>query len=734
MVTTRDELTEPAPPRERRRRRRPTGAPPPLPKKIGATGKLWAALSVAFVVWMLVLAIFPKARRWTDKVDTAILQRFAELRTDWLTTVMTRIDRIGTGWALTILAVGLLVALLVFRRWRHLFTFVGTIFVLEIVGQIVYNGFSRSRPYGVTIIGRWAGFSFPSPPVLVLTAVLIGVIYSLVVPGRPRRQAKIVVGVVVTVFALARLYLGVDHPFDILAAVAPAVALPLAAFRIFTSSETVPVTYKRGKTAHLDVTGRRGEAIRQAVRDQLGLTVLDAKPVGLEGSGGSTPLRLHVETNPDRYLFAKLYTMTHVRSDRWYKLGRQILYGRLEDEARFQSVRRLIEYEDYAFRLLRDVGIPTAEPFGIVEITPEREYMLVNEFLAGAHEIGDPEVDVDDDTIEQGLLLIRRLWDAGLSHRDIKPANLMVRDGRVYLIDAFFVQVRPSPWRQAVDLANMMLVLAVRTDPERVYNRALEYFTPDDIAEAFAATRGVASPTQLRMAMKQDGRDLLAEFRSLAPPRAPISLQRWSIRRVAMAFGLLLLALIVIPNVIGMFAPTHDVQVNDSPLCPLDEQGQPAGTSDLMELFAQSVPSATLVPCVATEPAGWDVSGVHVRNGRARFFLDSDIAGYHAVEVTLRPESACDLFNSVQVQSDEVGTERHERPERLPPALRTTRIYLFPGGCVTYQFDFAEEATTSAVFEADQALAFQPRQVLVDHVREESDLELCGAGAPCPGG
>jgi hypothetical protein len=24
--------------------------------------------------------------------------------------------------------------------------------------------------------------------------------------------------------------------------------------------------------------------------------------------------------------------------------------------------------------------------------------------------------------------------------------------------------------------------------------------------------------------------------------------------------------------------------------------------------------------------------------------------------------------------------------------------------------------------------------VLVDHVREESDLELCGAGASCPGG
>jgi len=32
--------------------------------------------------------------------------------------------------------------------------------------------------------------------------------------------------------------------------------------------------------------------------------------------------------------------MSHVRADRWYKIGRTILYGRLEDEAPFQTVRR----------------------------------------------------------------------------------------------------------------------------------------------------------------------------------------------------------------------------------------------------------------------------------------------------------------------------------------------------------------------------------------------------------
>ncbi len=72
----------------------------------------------------------------------------------------------------------------------------------------------------------------------------------------------------------------------------------------------------------------------------------------------------------------------------------------------------------------------------------------------------------------------------------------MVRPGELLLIDVMFVQVRPSPWRQAVDLGNMMLVLAVRADPERVYRRALDYFTPAELSEAFAATRGVAQRTR----------------------------------------------------------------------------------------------------------------------------------------------------------------------------------------------------------------------------------------------
>lgn len=706
------------------RRRRPTGAPPALPRSIGLSGKLWLSLCVALLVWVPAALAFPAVERFADRADTWFLEQLAQLRTGWLTTVADRVDRLGSGWTLTIVISVTIVALLAFRRWRHLFVLLASVAVVEIVGTILYTNFARPRPFGVTIIGRWAGFSMPSLPVAVFAAFLIGVAYTLVVPGRPRTIAKWVIGLLVAAFAGSRLYLASDHPSDVIVAVTLGVAIPLVAFRFFTPNSVFPVAYRRGKTAHLDVGGRRGEAIKRAVHDQLGVEVLEVGHIGLAGSGGSTPIRLEVASAEpgEQYLFAKLYAMSHVRSDRWYKLGRTILYGRLEDESSFQSVRRLCEYEDYAARLLRDHGIPTAKSYGIVELTPEREYLLVTEFFDDALEIGDATL--DDQLIDESLMIVRKLWDAGLAHRDIKPANLLVRDGHVLLIDVAFVQVRPSPWRQAVDLANMMLVLAVRTQAERVYRRALRVFTRDDIAEAFAAARGVASPSQLRAVLKKDGRDLIEEFRALGPPRRPIALQRWSVRRVALAGGLVLALVIAISQLATMLRPAHDVNVSASPDC---------GTTDLMVLVAQSVPSATLLPCVATMPAGFELDDVHVRRGETTFSLDSDVAGKRAVEVRLAPRGECGRRGARQMPTDEPGTERFDRAEPGEP-LRSVRTYTFRGGCVTYTYAFEPAGTGAQLAAAEQALAFQPRASLVRAVARRTDLKLCGAGVRCPGG
>ena len=382
-------------------------------------------------------------------------------------------------------------------------------------------------------------------------------------------------------------------------------------------------------------------------------------------------------------------------------------------------MRRLAEYEDYALRLLQDAGIAVARPYGIVEITPEREYLLVTEYFDGAVEIGD--ADIDDQLIDQGLLLIRTLWDAGIAHRDIKPGNLMVRAGQLLLIDVAFAQVRPSPWRQAVDLGNMMLVLAVRTDPGRVYRQALNYFTEAELAEAFAATRGVASPTQLRAFMKRDPRDLLAEFRKLAPQRRPIVLQRWSVRRVSLAAAML--AIFAVPTVfgVGLLLPASNPGVH-APDC---------GTGHTMILAAQAVPSAAFLPCIAALPSGWTTTGAEIASGRTTFQLDSGPAGLQTVTITLT--ATCDIAGAQQIPSDQPGRSQFERPPSLVPEHSDVRYYVFPGGCVTYQFFFAPGASPVLATTVDSAVAFMPRSELVSYVQRTENLALCGRGATCPG-
>jgi len=702
-----------------RRQRRPTGAPPPLPHPVTITTTAWLILLAAVLAGAFVASQHTPWLGIDDRASTAVLRLFAGMRTPWLTDVANGIDGAGSGWGVTVLGLSVVALTMAFRRWRHLLVFLGSLLFLEFAGTSIYFALSRPRPYGVPVIGSWAGYSGVSPPVAVVTIFLMGAVYCLAVPGRPRTYTKAAAAAVVALFGLARLYLGVDHPGDVLLGVAFAVATAVAAFRFFTPSEVFPVVYRRGRTAHVDVTGRRGEAIRQGVHDQLGLDVTEIKPVGLESSAGSTPLRLRVEGS-DEFLFAKLYTKGHVRADRWYKLWRTILYGSLEDESPFKTVRRLVTYEDYALRLLQDIGVRTARPYGIVEITPEREYMLVTEFFAGAVEIGQAQV--DDPVIDQGLVMIRQMWDAGIAHRDIKPGNLMVRSGELLLIDVAFVQVRPSPWRQAVDLGNMMLVLAVRSDPQRVYQRALAYFTEAELAEAFAATRGVASPTQLRAFMKRDPRDLLGEFRALAPQRPPIVLQRWSIKRVALAAAMLgLIAAAVFETGDAFFPAARNLGVS-APSC---------GTGHSMILSAQAVPSAALLPCIAALPSGWSIGGADISTGKASLWLDSDRAGPRAITVTLT--AACDTSRAHQIPSDQPGMRRFEDPLSLAPQFSALRLYTFPGGCVTYRFSFAPGASPVLGDAAGSALSFQPRTALVDFIRHTEGLSLCGRGAACPG-
>jgi tRNA A-37 threonylcarbamoyl transferase component Bud32/membrane-associated phospholipid phosphatase len=527
----------------RGRRRRPSGEPPPLPRHIdhstrwylliaGLTVALWAGMAVPPVLGVI------------TRADLSVLQAVDTVRSAWLTQVMLNGNALCSPWVVRLAAWGTIAALVALRKFRHLAVYLAVFLASGLLLSAVIVRIGRMRPAGIQILGPWDGYAQPSRPVAMLALVLVGALYTLVPAGRWRNGGKLAAAAILAFMCAARLYLAVEYPTDQLTALILGWSLAIVAFRLAVPNDVFPVSYRGGRRAHLDIGGRRGAAIVSALDRQLGLDVAAIEPFGQAASAGSTPLRIdvhvHVRTRggaEDTALFGKLYALNHLRSDRWYKLARTVIYGRLEDEKPFSTVRRLVEYEDHLLRLMRDAGLPTPSPHGFVEITPEREYLIVMEFFEGARELRD--IEVDDRVIDDGLRVVRRMWDAGLAHRDIKPSNVLVRDGRVLLIDVAFAAVRPTPWRQAVDLANMMLTLALGSTPERVYERACRVFAADDVAEAFAACRGITIPTQLRSLIRADGRDLIGRFRRLAPRRRPVPIQLWDMRRAGITAGLM---------------------------------------------------------------------------------------------------------------------------------------------------------------------------------------------------
>jgi len=539
----------------RRRLRRPSGEAPALPHDAGWTRWLWP--SIAVVILGLVVAGIMSLSSPPEPlaVDVSILRWAEGLRATFNVDVAKALNLLATPGGVLVLRVGTLIVLASVKRWRHAVVSLVTWAALDLVATLIRVGplvapSGQTPPITTIDTPGFPVYYFPGSAMMALSITVFAMVYALVPAGRARSRLRWAAVALLAVVAGARVLLAASYPSSAYYSILLAAAVAFVVFKWLCPDESFPVSYRRGgNAAHLDLAGPRGEAVRSAMRDQLGIEVTEVKAFGDEGSGGSTPLLMTTEDGSQ--LFGKILATSHLRADRWYRIGRTIMYGQLEDEAPFGSVRRLINYEDYALRLLDDDGFRVAKTYGAVELTPNREYLLPTEFFAGSETLGHAEV--DDTVIDEGLALVRQLWDAGLAHRDIKPANLLKVDGHLQLIDVSGLEVRPSPWRQAVDLANMMLVMALKSDPERVYAIAQRHFTPEEVGEAFACAVGMAIPTELQRYIKQDGRDLIGEFKRLAPPYPAVSIQRWSAARLALtAAALAALVFVVIAGIAAL--------------------------------------------------------------------------------------------------------------------------------------------------------------------------------------
>lgn len=156
-----------------------------------------------------------------------------------------------------------------------------------------------------------------------------------------------------------------------------------------------------------------------------------------------------------------------------------------------------------------------------------------------------------------------------------------------------------------------------------------------------------------------------------------------------------------------------------SPLCRSGSDG----ASNSVILMAQSVPTASSVPCIRTAlPLGWTFHHLDARNGMARFWLDSDRDGMEAIEVRL--EASCDTAGATEIPSDRDGMQRLERVRQVSPTYSGERYYRFPGGCLTFVFRLQGDSPGEALALASSAVGVVLRSDLNAQVQDESHGRL----------
>lgn len=164
---------------------------------------------------------------------------------------------------------------------------------------------------------------------------------------------------------------------------------------------------------------------------------------------------------------------------------------------------------------------------------------------------------------------------------------------------------------------------------------------------------------------------------------------------------------------------TGTTLITDPPLCGSGDQGAGRG----VVLMAQSVPSATWIPCIRTAlPLGWGFHHLDARNGTAYFSLDSDRDGSEAIKVHL--DASCDTTGATEIPSDRPGLRRLERVQQVSPRFAGERYYVSAGGCITCVFSLAGDNAGEGLALASQVVGVVTRAALQVQVREESGGRL----------
>ena len=159
------------------------------------------------------------------------------------------------------------------------------------------------------------------------------------------------------------------------------------------------------------------------------------------------------------------------------------------------------------------------------------------------------------------------------------------------------------------------------------------------------------------------------------------------------------------------------------PACGTAGQAMPkCDTALRLAIVAQSVPTASYVPCLVAVPEGWEVTRFEAKSGRTRLSLVPDRGGGRTVDIELAEQ--CDVAGATPQPARSEGARTYLRLSGISSRYAGTLIDVFAGGCVRYRFDFDRGPHIPLMEELRGAVELFPRRQLELDLRRRYGVEL----------
>jgi hypothetical protein len=139
-------------------------------------------------------------------------------------------------------------------------------------------------------------------------------------------------------------------------------------------------------------------------------------------------------------------------------------------------------------------------------------------------------------------------------------------------------------------------------------------------------------------------------------------------------------------------------------------------------LVAQAVRDASYIPCIRQLSEGWSVGGFQVRRGGVAFTLDPNRSAARPVKVEFH--STCDVTDAIPIAPHADGVRTSMRLEAISPRYSGTITDVFPGGCVSYRFDFARGPHIALMEDLTATVDLYSRRQLRLDLRRQLGVEL----------